>query len=58
MEHFFHSKNSQELGVMSQQLLALCEFFSPGALAAAQEVPKLNQVISESSRGLFRRKRK
>jgi MinD-like ATPase involved in chromosome partitioning or flagellar assembly len=58
MEHFFHSKNTQELGVMSQQLLALCEFFSPGALAFAQEIPKLNAVISESSRGLFRRRKR
>ncbi len=58
MEHYLHSKNAQELGVMAQQLLALCEFFSPGALAAAQEVPRLSEMISTGSRALFKRRRK
>ena len=58
MEHYLHSKNTHELGVMANQLLALCEFFSPGALASAQEIPRLSEMISEGSRGLFRRRKK
>lgn len=58
MEHYLHSKNTHELGVMANQLLALCEFFSPGALASAQEIPRLAEMISEGSRGLFRRRKK
>jgi pilus assembly protein CpaE len=57
MQHYLHSRSAEPLGVMAQQLLGLCEFFSPGALASAQQVPRLAELVSHGSRSLFRRKK-
>ncbi|MCB2160622.1 AAA family ATPase [bacterium] len=56
MEHYLTSKNSAELGVMAQQLLALAEYYAPGTLAQAQKIQKLAGKKETGRNGGFFRK--